>query len=767
MQILRIKTNIEQLDILANNDNNIRDSIDNFHKEILKFSRVLGINNINIIEDGGSQASSQSDYANSITKKTRIQEIKSQIMNNVHNFYTLILIKFLFIVFMIGTLVIGIIAIIKFGSLLSNIEEVDILHSNTLKLGFNFIFFLARINSFIALSKIRNDLNDSYVYNIYLNNNNISLYQNIDVTYDDFIVKEKSNMDLLIQNLEELSYKVMFYFSDTISDFQQREYYFQFIPYYKGKDAESGGEISFPLSIELYSSILFRLGKTVKLFFPYKFPEDDINNSVKNVTEYLSFIALDNPYLTVIPYLLDLLNNNTRVCSDENNKGGFGIYLIIIIYSVVTVLIAGIYSFFLYLTNVNMEEGMLKLSKIDPKLIGETIKTIEFFNRNALSRYIEFTNKENNENNIKKNKKKDKKGKGNKKGKKENKEDKKLKSKKIKKDLKNMASIKKEENNNGKNKEKISNNNYNNKNNNDNLSKEKKNKKEIEEAMGYYDSSAHKKLKILRLSYFQSLVLILIFAIFVIILSTNLSTFLSNIKELLITKDYFSYDHIIEILELLNMKIKMSQRDINMTDYSYLTNYAKNSEKNVIQIYNQISKHKVLKDFYETKYIASICSVLFEENSNHFTECKNDNLIGYTSNVDEVKYIFSQKLDNIWREFDLNKENNNYSSFYEFSTDDYGEIEYISTDYFNRIVDVYCDVIEKSREEYGSKEEGNIKIIIIIMIIFLWCFCLYVIFIYVNNLVHLLLISRCIFKIIPTRVINQTKDLEDWIDDKY
>ena len=78
IQIVRIKTNIEQLDILANNDNTIRNLIDNFHKEILKFSRVFGINNINVIEEGGSQASSQSDYTNSITKKTRIQEIKSQ-----------------------------------------------------------------------------------------------------------------------------------------------------------------------------------------------------------------------------------------------------------------------------------------------------------------------------------------------------------------------------------------------------------------------------------------------------------------------------------------------------------------------------------------------------------------------------------------------------------------------------------------------------------------------------------------------------------------
>ena len=45
----------------------------------------------------------------------------------------------------------------------------------------------------------------------------------------------------------------------------------------------------------------------------------------------------------------------------------------------------------------------------------------------------------------------------------------------------------------------------------------------------------------------------------------------------------------------------MSQREINMTDYSYLNNYAKNSEKHVIQIYDQISKHNALKDFYEKR----------------------------------------------------------------------------------------------------------------------------------------------------------------------
>ena len=766
IQIVKIKTNIEQLDILANNNDTIRNLIDNFHKEILKFSRVLGINNINVFDENGSQASSQSDYTNSITKKTRIQEIKSHIMNNVNNFYTLILIKFLFIVFMLGTIVIGVVSIIKFEALLSSIEELDIMHSNTLKLGFNFIYFLARINSFVALSKIRNDLNDSIVYNIYINNREKNTsFNNIDEAYDYFIKKEKENMDLLVEDLEDLSYKVMFYFSDSISDFRQREYYFQFIPYYKGEDAESGGEISFPLSIELYSSILFRLGKTQKLYFPYKFPINDTDNGVKNVTEYLSFIALDNPYLTVIPYLLDLLNNNTRVCSDENNKDSFGIYLIIIIYSIITIVFAGFYSFFLFLTNRNMEEGMLKLTKIDPKLIGETIKTIEYFNRNALNNYIEFTDKENNNKNSKEKNIKNKNDENNNKDAKEKDKNKKKTLKKIKTKGKEED---KEKNNNIKTSINKNNNNSNDKEKNkENNPKKKKNKNEVEEALGYYDSNVHKKLKILTLSYFQSLILILIFTIFVIILVVRLKNFLSNIKDLFIAKDYLSYDHVKEILDLLNMKIKMSQRNINMEDFSNLTNYVKNSENSVISIYNQISKHKILNEFYEKKYISSICLVLYKESSDEYIKCKNDNIIGSNSNVEEVKYIFEQKLENIWREFNLKQQNLNYTSFYEFSTDDYGELEYISIEYFHKIIDKYCEVIEQTREEYGTQEEGNIKIVIIIMIIFLWMFCLYVIFIYVNNLVHLLLISRCIFKIIPTRVINQTKDLEDWIDDKY
>ena len=773
IQVIKMKTNIDQLHMIANDNDEVRKLIDEYHKEILKFSRVLGLNNINVYDENGSQTSSQTGYTNSITKKTRVQEIKSYIMNNVDSFYTLILIKLLFFIFMLSTLCVGIFYLIKFNSLLDKISEIDILHSSTLKLGFNFIDFLTRINSFIALSKIRNDLNDSIIYNVYTESINES--SNRDVIYDNFIKNEEETIKELVDVIEDLSYKVMFYFSDSISDFQQREYYFQFIPYYKGKDASAGGEISFPLSIELYTSILFRMANTKKLHFPYKYPENDKNNEVKNVTEYLSFIALDNPYLTVIPYMLNLMENNTKVCSKENSIGGFNIYLITIIYSAITFVFAGFYSLLLFLTNQNMEEGMLKLSKIDPKLIVETIKTIEVFNRNVLNKYIEFSekglnkkkflkrqsvyneenpNEEIEEEENEKNKNKRKKRKKN--NDEEEDKDKRDEDNKSKKNDKNNI---KDENEQKKeaDKKKIVNSN-----------KAKNNKKEEDEGLSIYDSKIHKRLTVLSLSYFQSLILVIIYAIFVLVLILQLNGYLKNIENLFITKDYFSFEQIRIELEILNMKIKMSQRKVLDSDFYYLTNYAKNNQTILMNIYEQIHKHKTLSNFYEDKYISNICLVLYEQDSDDYKECLLDKKIGDSSNVEEVKHIVNQELDKIWRNYNLkNGIEEKYTSFNEFSTESYSILEYINNKYFSKIINIYCEIIEKSNKEYGEIAKTDIRAIIIVMILILWLFCLYVIFFYIKNLIHLLLISRCIFKIIPTRVINQTKDLEDWMDNKY
>ena len=140
-----------------------------------------------------------------------------------------------------------------------------------------------------------------------------------------------------------------------------------------------------------------------------------------------------------------------------------------------------------------------------------------------------------------------------------------MKKKWIKKSIKKSTKKKNKENDEEKNKnieEAKNNNDNNNKKENESIKEEdkKKNtnpnntnnkKREEEEGLSYYDSKIHKRLNVLTLSYFQSLFLIVIYAIFVIVLILKLRDFLNNIEELFITKDYFCFENINSLLLLI------------------------------------------------------------------------------------------------------------------------------------------------------------------------------------------------------------------------
>ena len=103
----------------------------------------------------------------------------------------------------------------------------------------------------------------------------------------------------------------------------------------------------------------------------------------------------------------------------------------------------------------------------------------------------------------------------------------------------------------------------------------------------------------------------------------------------------------------------------------------------------------------------------------------------------------------------------------EFEGESFRALEYIHNKFFLKIPNKLFEVFVNSFEEYTDKKRYNMLLILIFMTFFLWIFSLYVLGYYMNSLINLLLISRCIFKIIPTKVINKTKELEDWIDDRY
>ena len=709
---------LEMYGININEDENLKDKVDMCHQEILIYSRVLGQAVTNVLDENGSQNSSSSAYTNSITKKTRVQEIKSHIMGNVGQFYTLRFIKFLFIIYMLTTILFAIIYIIQFNSLSHNMLQIDNLHNKIFQLIYLIIENISIIASLRSLKFMMYNYTE-YIFFPYTYNESTQLNHFDKISaYNNYIYIQKELIKKLYNISLSTTGEVGYFYSDLINSKKTEEFIFQKISEtFSNKDISIIIEKRFIIEISNIFSSINNLINTTSFNFPYK----AIDENNETISEYYQIEITINRYKSLIPQIIKFGNNATYICSNENNINSKIINILIYICIVITSIFSGFYSLFLYLTNKNMEDGLIKISRIDPILIDETLKTIDMFNKTILSRFRR----------------------------------------------KNEKELEEKSNNEDKKETKLSN--SENENNNKNQEKEKKvlkeeEKDENEETIGYYDLSLHKRLTILSYSYFQSIILIVIFGSFSLPIFFILKNFINNSNDLLVTKEYFLSDIIKASLNILNLKLKIS--NTNLSDYYEFENSPKINNKDLVS--NHITKFEKLKNFYQNKYILSICLVLYDINSDSYKACKNDDVIGEYCNVEGLYKLLDDNIFTITRDFELKSDfENNYNPIYEYTLKGFKDIEHMSYKYILFLYTSYQEIFEDSEKDYINDIKGKMVSLLICMIISIWIFSLYIILKYINVLIRLLLISRCIFKIIPTRVINQTKELEDWIDDKY
>ena len=709
---------LEMYGININEDENLKDKVDMCHQEILIYSRVLGQAATNVLDENGSQNSSSSAYTNSITKKTRVQEIKSHIMGNVGQFYTLRFIKFLFIIYMLTTILFAIIYIIQFNSLSHNMLQIDNLHNKIFQLIYLIIENISIIASLRSLKFMMYNYTE-YIFFPYTYNESTQLNHFDKISaYNNYIYIQKELIKKLYNISLSTTGEVGYFYSDLINSKKTEEFIFQKISEtFSNKDISIIIEKRFIIEISNIFSSINNLINTTSFNFPYK----AIDENNETISEYYQIEITINRYKSLIPQIINFGNNATYICSNENNINSKIINILIYICIVITSIFSGFYSLFLYLTNKNMEDGLIKISRIDPILIDETLKTIDMFNKTILSRFRR----------------------------------------------KNEKELEEKSNNEDKKETKLSN--SDNENNNKNQEKEKKvlkeeEKDENEETIGYYDLSLHKRLTILSYSYFQSIILIVIFGSFSLPIFLILKSFINNSNDLLVTKEYFLSDIIKASLNILNLKLKIS--NANLSNYYEFENSPKINNKDLVS--NHITKFEKLKNFYQNKYILSICLVLYDINSDSYKACKNDDVIGEYCNVEGLYKLLDDNIFTITRDFELKSDfENNYNPIYEYTLKGFKDIEHMSYKYILFLYTSYQEIFEDSEKDYINDIKGKMVSLLICMIISIWIFSLYIILKYINVLIRLLLISRCIFKIIPTRVINQTKELEDWIDDKY
>jgi hypothetical protein len=197
------------------------------------------------------------------------------------------------------------------------------------------------------------------------------------------------------------------------------------------------------------------------------------------------------------------------------------------------------------------------------------------------------------------------------------------------------------------------------------------------------------------------------------------------------------------------------------------------------KIIEQIKFYPVLDDFYNNKYLLSICDTLYNVNisnfmnTNSYQACISDKFIKSANNTESIlKNIF----DNIYaldKQIQIhsgktqNSTKSNETNYKAFESWYYNELEYAYYMFILKLPEVLDGVFNLSLSNYLAGQRQLIISMIVIFAIILLIFSLYIIFIFTGTLIHLLSISRCLIKIVPTGVINNTPELEEWIENKY
>jgi len=748
-------------------------------------------------DDKASSHQSITTNQDEYSKKSRIMELKSNLTKNIDKFYTLRSIKTIFLIMVVLAAIFSFNFIIKFSDILSDM--------------FNLHFFSNLLTrSIFAFSEITaNLISLKSIFFLYFNKNNYFLVKdfenqkinifnstNINVTNFNTFLENKENYFQYLKNYScyKLS-NLTYYFSKIESLMQQylesssQELYWNqvenihiysykmingaFNPISFNKKNNGQNYLTVPFG-EFVLEIITNVNEIIKstfytindfknnlmkianepfykknLLFNYNsvYSSESLlyKNNSSNFTyeefysglnknlhklNYSNYMSIQGSYFIAIPNLL--LSNNEiyshliRINNDNLNQ----ILILFISFSSIFIFLGLLFIIFLCLTNSNMQQGLEKVSLIPTEKINETINKISDFKEKVLNKFIKldfmFTGK-----NLEK-----------------------------EKSIGNKILAKRKE-------------------------KERQFAEKLAANKYAFDENRQiKNLKILNSSYYKALFIVGILATILIPVFFQCKWLIDNSNKILIYKRYIIKDLMNMNLNILNIKCKISSCDksqfINREidenynlyfNHSLYENSFSEDEMNSITV-----NFPEINDFYENKYILDICTTIssineitYNLNPNQVkTEvenlCKNDIVIKSANNTLSLISLIKDSIYNLNKNITLQTSDNKLN---EFSSDNFRMIEYIYFNYLNKVYPNMEYYIELALENFSFKIQIFIVTFMILFTFLIFFFALYIYLVYVKSLIHMLSISRCVLRVIPTNVIYDTPKLEAWIENKF
>ena len=711
---------------LSSENSEFKKLLNSCKNEIIAISKTQGLKKDNkVLEDENFSQTSNVGFDNGLVKKNRIEEIRSNLFNKVSKYYTLKYIKLIVILISLFSIAFCVIYFLFILNLNKNLNNVSLMN---LELYQTALWTSQIISIFISLKILFLKKFGKINYD-FLN------YQTEVIKTNDDYYKE---MEKLAYNLYNQS---NYYFGqlellmpDYFPESQLLSIYWDHIniSYIKSDYIRNNriAEDSFPSSIAQFLSQSINFLKKYNISNLNQINFDYENEEYFNYTTYL---IIENAYDNILPSIFIKLQSIPKIFSEHNYNKKNIIYLILSIYIICIFILCLLYFLMVHSTNIAMTEVLKKITKIKFEKIEETIRKIEIF-KSILKNFRErdLINSEDNYQNE------------------ENDEQIFIKSPSFRSSFLDSNSS-----------NKIS---------------DKKNEVEslssLNENNGFNtDTKNYFPLTIIT-EYLSYCIFIFIIVLgFVFLICYYSLTIIKNVNQLLLIDNYI-YGKLISIsVNILEVKCFINECDTNITlNYSHLK-----STENIQEIIEGLKHFSNINDYYNNKFLLNACDAAIDKNTqkNEYDICKNDSIIIRGNNTDNILKLIENIIDNIYNKDKMeegtiktlpNGTNIIYYRQLLFNDTDFQRIENIFYKYIYSVDYIYKNVINNNLHDFLEIKRYILVILIICLTLIIIIFNIIFLWVYIPKLVYLLTVSRCVLKIIPTSIIINTPELEDWIE---
>ena len=294
--------------------------------------------------------------------------------------------------------------------------------------------------------------------------------------------------------------------------------------------------------------------------------------------------------------------------------------------------------------------------------------------------------------------------------------------------------------------------------------------------------TTNKTFSIVSSSIIQTFLICCFFILFLLLISLISESIVNKTGRILDIESFFLGKGLITVTETIKIKCEMSLCKTSNTTINFSSLISQDLNR---KIANWVSTLDYLNTFYEQFYMQNACLAAVKLNESNFgkdiqlnikniyeddnyKQCMNDILVKSANNTEGLIQLVDNKVKIIRNEIEINKNTN--ESFHPcemYSNNNFYVFEKVFYKYLVIISDNFSYVITQGYEEHLNKMVKRLTIIMIVFVICILIASIYIGVFYIQTLVHLLSVSRCILKIIPTAIISSTPELEMWIEASY